>query len=166
MMKKKCVLFFILTMFCLSCMTACGSEDKFNFKLNFGLGGGIGCIDTYNNTFTKDMIPNGTEIIDFNIPDDKMKEFYEAFLEYEIYDLPEDISIEPSVSPAYTYILTYTYNKQTKTIIYNNVYFGVGMNTGSSEKHDQFVKFANKIRDYVYNTEEYLNMPPAEGGYD
>ena len=148
-------------------ISACSDNDEdlfqsFNFSLRFGYGGGINCIDTYNSTFTKDLIP-GTETIQFIIPDDKLQEFYEAFLEYQIHNLPENISGEDRTKPAFTYIFTYTYGKRKKTIICENVdsirYF--------SEKDTQknFVSFADMIRDYIFATEEYENMTPVNGGY-
>ncbi|MCL2159776.1 MAG: hypothetical protein FWH48_10245 [Oscillospiraceae bacterium] len=136
--------------------------DGFDFSLGFGYGGGKNCIDTYNGTFTKDLIP-GTKTIELIVPEDKMREIYELFLDYKIYDLPQNIRGENRVMPDFTYIFTYTYKKSTKTIVCENVdsirYFG--------EKGEQknFISFADMIRDYVFNTEEYENMPPANGGY-
>ena len=150
-------------------LTACSGNDKigeknfynFKFTLNFGAAGGINCIDTYNSKFTKDLIQNGTETIDFIIPEDKMREIYEAFLEYNIAELPDDVSRNDTyISPKYTYIFTYTWGNETRTIMCDAVY-----TYKAPDAHIRFVNFADMIREYICGTEEYKNMPPAEGGY-
>ena len=135
---------------------------SFNFSLNFGYGGGVNCVDTYNGTFTKDLIP-GTETIPFVIPEDKMREFYETFLQYNIQDLPDDISGEDRVTPAFTYVLAYTYGKNKKTVICQNV--DSIRYSGAENTQKNFVAFADMIRDYIFNTDEYKNMPLPNGGY-
>lgn len=157
-------IFFIIILL----MTACSDSykknekniDNFSFTLNFGCAGGINCVDTYNGTFTKDLIRNGTETIEFIIPDDKMREIYEAFLEYNISELPDDVSRESTMSPEFTYIFSYTWGKEMRTIICNAVYF-----YKAPDMHKRLVQFADMITEYIYSTEEYLNMSPAEGFY-
>jgi len=133
--------------------------DNFKFTLNFGCDDGINCIDIYNNKFTKDLIP-GTETIDFIIPEDKMREIYEAFLEYDIAGLPDDVSGVDSMRPKYTYVLKYTWGNETRTIICDAV------NTyKAADTHLRLAKFADMITEYIYSTDEYQNMSPAKGGY-
>lgn len=147
--------------------------DDFNFKINFGTYG-KNCIDTYNSTFTKDLVAAGTETIDFVIPTDEMRKIYEAFIEYKIHELPDDINSEIEIimgkdytewEPAANYILTYTYNNVKRTISCNDggPWYA---DSGPPETRNNLVKFVEIVSEYIYNTEEYQKMPPFEGGYE
>ena len=166
-MKTKKIIFIICIIFVLLFLSACSDSgvnleknfDNFNFTLNFGCDDGINCIDTYNGKFTKDLIL-GTETIDFIIPEDKMREIYDAFIKYNIAELPNDVSGVDAMRPKYVYILKYTWGNETRTIICDPV------NTQKApETHIRLVKFADMITEYIYGTEEYQNMSPANGGY-
>jgi len=166
-MIKKLTSVIIILIFTSLCISACSENDeklfrRFNFSLNFGYGLSVNCVDTYNDTFTKDLI-RGTETIKFIIPEDKMREIYETFLEYEIYDLPENISGGACIEPTYAYIFTYTYGKSKKTITCSDVDTS-GYFSGKATS-ENFVSFAHMIRDYIYDTEEYKNMSPVNGYY-
>ena len=154
------------------CICACSGKneknaDNFNFKLNFGVAGGKNCIDTYNGTFTKDLIDNGTETIEFTIPNDKMQEIYKAFLEYNIFALPNDVSGKPIMRPEYTFIFSYTWGDETRTIVCDEADLNViwAEDNRIPDTHKRMVKFAYIIVEYIYGTEEYQKMPLSEGGY-
>jgi hypothetical protein len=144
----------------------------FNFSVDFGIYGRNN-IDTYDNKFTKDLVTDGTETIDFIIPEDKMREIYDAFIEYKIYELPEDINakvprafigdIRMHVHPADAYAVTYTCNGITGTVRSDGG--GPWEAEGPPDTHKRLADFIKIISDYIYSTEEYENMPPAGGGY-
>jgi hypothetical protein len=148
--------------------------DDFDFTLGYGLLSKDN-IDTYDDTLTKDLVMDGTETIPFVIPKDKIQELYAAFREYEISELPDDLNAyamsigeKPSAvvgggGLASEFILTYTCNHETRTIIYNG---GEKWDTaGPPETHERFLGFFEVVSEYVHGTEEYQNMSPANGGY-
>lgn len=149
------------------------TSDDFNFSINFGTYG-KNCIDTYNSTFTKDLVSDGTETIDFVIPADKMQEFYMAFEEYKISELPDDINIaaKSSMGKSQTmiasfnrnYSITYTYKEKTRTIRCNDSGPWDAEN-GPPDTRNRLVDFVSLIEEYIYSTEEYQNMSPSVGGY-
>jgi len=161
------------------CMTLAGctrpntDNHTFDFKIDFGIMG-RNCIDTYNNTFTKDLVVAGQETIDFVIPDDKMQEFREAFVKYKIDKLPGDINAEIEIiegetymetTPASSYTLTYTYNNETRTIVCHEG----GPWLADSAPPDtciRLVAFVDTISAYIFSTDAYKQMSPSEGGYD
>ncbi|MDR1184778.1 MAG: hypothetical protein LBK67_08280 [Coriobacteriales bacterium] len=165
-------------------MTSTGSEgtaddvlvdhmpDDFDFVLDYGVLS-KNSIDTYNDTFTKDLVTNGTETISFAIPVDKMQELYAAFREYEISELPDDLNAyaalfieEESMStvlPASQFVLTYTCDNEIRTITYD-----AGTRWTTEDPLDPWTRlfgFVEVVCEYIYGTEEYQNMSPAEGGY-
>jgi hypothetical protein len=145
----------------------------FNFLIDYGICGN-NRIDTYSGTFTKDLIIAGTETIDFTIPADKMREIYHAFAEYEVSGLPDDINSEIDLNiagrsytthePYAVYALTYTCNEETRTIVCNDggPWYA---DSGPPDTRGRLVAFVTYITEYIYSTEDYKNMSPAEGGY-
>jgi len=146
--------------------------DDFNFAIDFGIMGKNN-IDTYSSTLTKDIIIAGRETIPFTIPADKMQEIYEAFAEYQIPGLPADINAFALSSmgdrttcrtPASTYTLTYTCNGATRTIVCDDG-GPWDADAGPPDARDRLVALVESVAEYIYGTEEYQKMPPAEGGY-
>ena len=175
MINMKKLVFLLICFICI--MTSCHNANKtettegFNFVLNFGING-RNVIDTYKGTFTKNLISAGTEKIDFIIPEDKMDEIYKLFEELEIYDLPNDINAHAEETmkgflrtrtSSEKYILRYTLNGETKTIVCDD---GGPWTVGRlPDTRNRLVKFATFIFEYIYDTDVYKNMQPAEDGY-
>jgi len=145
----------------------------FNFTLKFGYAG-KNVIDTYQGTFTKDLIINGTETIPFVIPEEKMKEIYASFVANSIIDLPGDINTAAEIpieaitvwtTPADSYSLIYTCKGVTQTILCEDG-GPWDADTGPPEVYHRLKGFISFVREYIYSTEDYQNMSPAEGGYD
>ncbi|MDP4179565.1 MAG: hypothetical protein Q8942_00550 [Bacillota bacterium] len=139
--------------------------DDFNFKLNFNTYG-KDQIDTYKGTFTKDLVIDGTKTIDFKIPDSVKKDIYKMMMDIDIMSFPNSLKVEGmSVTPSFDYKLTVTINGKTKTIVWNEGFY-TDMNTNLPKDNVNFLKLVKHISDYIHSTEEYKNMPQANGGYD
>jgi len=170
---KKIILCLTIILFLTACSKPIPEKnvENFTFSLEFGSGPiPLNCIDTYEGTFTKDLINFSneheyrTQTIEFNIPDEKMQEIYDLFLEKEIYDLPDDVSGESFIRPSSHIIFKYTWGDETRTIICNNAYLTF-TDRRVSETHSRLVHFAFFITEYIYSTEEYQNMKPTIDGY-
>ncbi|MCL2678473.1 MAG: hypothetical protein FWE85_05415 [Clostridiales bacterium] len=142
--------------------------DDFAFKIDFGLGG-KNSLDTYENTFTKDLLSAGTATISFVIPAEKMLEIYDAFLEFEIHQLPEDINAAAELGDTIEtfihkndYSLTYTLKGKTRTVVCNDE-GPWDHKKGPPASYKNLVDFIEFITEYIYSTDDYQNMPPAEG---
>jgi hypothetical protein len=176
---RKALFFFLALPILITTLASCRIESgsplteqmpsDFNFSISFGIGR-KNKIDTYEGTFTKDLIIDGTETISFLIQADKMREMYEAFIELEIYKLPDDINADTPIgdtalhiTPDAQYSLTYTLNSETKTVSCDDG--GPWNADGLPETRDRLVEFIDFVSEYIYGTEEYKNMKPAEGGY-
>jgi len=147
----------------------------FSFSIDYGILGRNN-INTKRHTFTKDLVTAGSKTISFVIPDDKMREVYDAFREYQISDLPANINAEAQSlfrenatvtiqEPANRCSITYTCNKQTRTIVCDDGGPWDAL-SGPPNSRNSLVAFVSLITDYIYSTEAYQKMPPAVGGYE
>ena len=141
------------------------NSDDFNFKLNFNTNG-KDQIDTYKGTFTKDLVMDGTKTIEFKIPDNIKNDICNLMVDIDIMSFPETLKVEGmGVTPSCDYKLTVTIKGKTKTIVWNEGFY-TDMTTNLPKDNVNFLKLVKHISDYIYSTDEYKNMPKANGGYD
>ena len=93
------------------------TPEDFNFCLNFSTFG-LYQIDTYNETFTKDLALGGTKTISFELPDDVKDEIYNLMMDIEILSYPKTLATSGSIPPC-NYKLKVTIEGKTKTIIWD-----------------------------------------------
>ena len=141
----------------------------FDFILTYGYGG-TNVLDTYSDTFTKDLIRIGTATIDFALPDETKREIYASLLENGVYEMPELLinetrngKYEMVSSPSYKMLFTYTANGVTRSVNWPQ-----GRDKPHQDMPDQnnsFTRFVIGVAKYMEKTEEYAAMPQAEGAY-
>lgn len=137
----------------------------FNFCLNFNTYG-KNQIDTYKGTFTKDLVLDGTKTIDFEIPDHAKKDIYKVMMDIGVMSFPDELKVRGMVvTPSCDYKLTVTMNGKTKEIIWKEGFF-TSMTENLPQENVKFLSLVKFISDYIYSTDEYKNMPKANGGYD
>ncbi|TYQ18125.1 UNVERIFIED_CONTAM: hypothetical protein Cloal_0533 [Acetivibrio alkalicellulosi] len=139
--------------------------DDFNFQLNFNTYG-KDQINTYKGTFTKDLVMDGTKTIEFKIPDNVKNDIYNLMMDIDIMSFPDTLKVEGmAVTPSCDYKLTVTIRGKTKVIVWNEGFY-TDMTTNLPKANVNFLKLVKHISDYIYSTDEYKNMPKANGGYD
>lgn len=139
--------------------------DDFGFCLNFNTFG-RDQIDTYNETFTKDLVMGRTKTISFKLPDDVKDEIYSLMMDMKILSYPETLTTSGmSAIPPCDYKLKVTIEGKTKTIIWDGGLYP--SNTDDiPQKYADFLKLVEFISSYIHSTDEYKGMPPVEGGYE
>ncbi|HEY9061756.1 MAG TPA: hypothetical protein VIO64_14780 [Pseudobacteroides sp.] len=139
--------------------------DKFNFKLNFNTNGKYQ-IDTYKGTFTKDLVKDGTKTIEFKLPDNIKKSIYDLMRDIDIMSFPTKLDLEGTgIMPSCDYKLTVTIGSKSRTIEWSNGLYPEVNNIDLSIHNKNFLKLVKYISDYIYSTDEYKNMPEANGAY-
>jgi len=150
-----------------------GMPDDFAFSASYGYLG-RNSVDTYNNTFTKDLVEAGTETIDFDIPVETMRSIFDMFVAQSISEIPDDINAQALATmgdlrshthPADLYTLTYTYNGETRTVVCDDE-GPWDANEGPPASRDRLAAFIGFVTEYVYGTDEYKNMSPVAGAYE
>lgn len=141
------------------------NTDGFNFKLNFNTYG-KDQINTYNKTFTKDLVLNGSQTIDFEFSTEVKQQILELMTKMNIMSCPDDLKVEGmGITPPCHYKLTVTIKGETKTIIWDEGFYS-GMTENLPRDNVNFLKLVEFVSNNIYSMEEYKNMPEANGGYD
>jgi hypothetical protein len=176
-MLKKIFLIFALVLIVslLSCSEEVeeAKESKFNFTLEFG-SQFFYFVDTYNGTFGIPERSSAEPITaEFIISEEKMQEIYELFLQYEIYNLPDDVSDYSynRIRPVNYEAFTYTYKNETRTITCNGVNWHLltykydpdtmpypMLEASEYTPHTRFQVFSTMIREYIKHREEFEKL--------
>lgn len=120
------------------------------------------CKGTIKNTYWHEE-GNSDAIADFAFSAHEMQMIYNAFLQYDIARMPQEIDRGKdymAIPPSY-YEITYTLNGETKTVS-----CGVGAvvdQAGISKDNNNFMKFVTVVQSYVQDSKAYAGLP--EGPY-
>jgi hypothetical protein len=140
--------------------------DEFEFKLTFNTFG-KDVIDTYNNTYTKDLVLDGTKTIFFEIPFETKKEIYYLLKEVNISEFPENIDLPDFyTSPECTYHLSAVIDGKSISVNWENGLYSYDGKIQLPDLNIRFLRVIEYVSAYIYSTEEYRKMPEAKGGYD
>lgn len=161
-MKKLCAVFFavLLAVTLVSCAAAVPEQmpDDFNFvfTVNFTEA------DTYNGTLKNTYYyDEGDEnaAVEFALTDAQMQEIYDAFRQYKVASLPEEIDPDKeymSIPPSW-YEFSYTCNGEEGSV---SCHTGAAADqVGISRQNNDFVKFVDAIVPYLYDTEAFERLP-------
>jgi hypothetical protein len=86
-------------------------------------------------------------------------------MDIDIMSFPDTLKVEGmSVTPSCDYNLTVTIKGKTKTIVWNDGFI-TSMTEDLPKDNVDFLNLVKDISDYIYSTEEYKNMPKANGFY-
>ena len=180
-MKKIISVFIILGI--LSFLTGCSSfgndtnaeseidYSKFNFKFKYGVNA-KNAIDTFNNTYTKDLVLDGTTTIDFTLTDEEKKSIVDNMFELDVFNYPTEFKKYFDVTPMSTFILELEYKGERKTLSWTSENIPhKKINATKYVKNDEtkhiigLVKLSEKIKDIIHNKSEYKELPESQGGY-
>ena len=163
-------LFFGLTG-CDNIPTAKGAADDtlqksdFNFIFKYGVTG-RNTLDTFQGTFTKDMVMDAAITIKLTLSGVEMDSIYQKMSEIDFFNSPDKFSVDvpegeikTEVTPYSTYFFRVTYGAKTKELLWHDKL------TNSDEKADKLKELINLIRSIIESKEEYKQLPEAKSGY-
>lgn len=135
--------------------------DDFDFRLSFGTYENQ-LVDTFQNLVVKDLVLDGTVEANIPLPDEKMEAIYQEMKELQIMDaldLEEPTEFECHTEPPSSSSWTIHMNGETKSFAY-----------GSFCEYPEDVRKLLKLQEYideaVRGTEEYQQLPDANGFYE
>jgi hypothetical protein len=159
--KNVVALVFLSFLLIIGCSDTMQQEDSqyprdFNFVFNYGVQN-KNQLDTFNNTYTKDLIQNGTKKIRFRLTEEEKEIIYKKMNEIDLFSYPkynEGMTFEPTSG----FHFVVQHNGEKQTIAWNG---GIRENP-TDQKFGSLVRLVIEI---IESHKEYKALPQAEGGY-
>ena len=162
---KQRLAFAVLLALQLSCAdTGTGPADRrFNLLVQYGIGA-RNELNTFNNTFTKDLILDGTATIALVLSQADFDTIEACFQSIDVFSYPDTFVVQHSdtigyVTPFPTYILRLKVDSREKNLVWSDSILS------SDERAVKLRKAFELIRTIVGATPEYQRLPPSRGGY-
>ncbi|WP_051314882.1 hypothetical protein [Alteribacter aurantiacus] len=160
---KRMVFAVILVLVFVSCSnetSALPSEmpDDFDFSLHFGYGSNNE-LNTFEDTFTKDLIENGQETTDMILTDAEKSIIYEKMRDANVLDVADHTQGSPCMDPHPTYDLTLQARGETYSQVWDT-----SCTSRHTERWETFMDFL--YQEIIEPKPEYQKLPKAVGGYD
>lgn len=136
--------------------------DDFQFRLTYGFGEPpVNEINTFDQTFTKDLVQAGTETISFEWTDEQISIFYDQFRDNHVFQLPSES--ESANAPC-----TVPYRRYNLFFVAQGKEYRVNWDSEcSTDAIDQWEQFVEDVYENMLNpSEAYRLLPDAVGGYD
>lgn len=178
MLMKKIVygLIFVCLLTILGCsnisqqVSTDNKKNEFNFILQYGILA-RNKIDTFNGTYTKDLISAGTKTIKLRLNDTELSEIEEQMKQIGILDYPEKFVPENSriVTPNVTYHLKINIDGRTKEIHWEDYNCFDIDGIAKPVEPVEATKLRNVMKNIITiieQKEEYKKLPQPVGGYD
>jgi hypothetical protein len=164
---KKVIL--ILLSSVLLVFAGCAGDDtqevEFNLIFRYGVTG-ANVLDTFQGTFTKDMISEAPITIDFSLTAEEMESIYQKMLEIDFFDYPDEFEVAVPegelarmVLPYSSYYFKIQHSSGIKELTWEDKI------TNTDEKADRLKELIHLIRDIIELKPEYQVLPEPSGGY-
>ncbi len=133
--------------------------NNFDFKIGFDVDA-KNVIDTFNDTFTKDLVP-GSAITNLVFTEEEMKSIYEEMKKIDILTYSDTFDPEGNIriTPYCTYNIKVQIDGRIKEIYWKDE------NISEVPEAIALRNLIVHIRDIIYSKDEYKKMPEVNGGY-
>ncbi len=132
-------------------------EDN-GFIFKYGVGA-KNVLNTFDGSFTKDLISNGTITVPLKLTVQELSTVCDQLKAINIMNYPDTFD-EGYTIPHITYDLTIRIDGKTKRITWDDG------GLSKSKEAQRLKELINSTRKMVENKEEYKKLPPATGFYD
>ena len=141
--------------------------DESNLNLIFKYGvGARNELDTFQGTYTKDMILDPSITVNLSLSNDEVDGIYQKMIEIGFFDYPEEFSVyvPPGesigmVTPHSSYYFKVEYDSKVKELWWNDEI------VNRDEKAERLRELIRLIIDIIESKEEYKKLPSPRGGY-
>ncbi|GAE26937.1 hypothetical membrane protein [Halalkalibacter wakoensis JCM 9140] len=161
-MQRLC--FFLLMLWILSACTSTNNvlpEEKpndFAFSLKYGVTA-ANELNTYENTYTKDLVVAGTATTDLILSNEEVQVIYEKFRNANVVELPEEKGGSTCMEPHNRYELFMTVAGEEYHLKWDT-----SCESSAFNHWEETMNYIN--REMIYPKEEYQSLPEPTGGYD
>ena len=137
----------------------------FNLVFKYGITA-RNTLDTYEGTYTKDMIMDPSITIELRLSREDMDKIYQKMLQIDFFSYPDTfaIAVTPGesvseVTPYSTYFFKVTYASHTRELLWHDKI------VRKDEKAERLKELIDLIRGIIESKEEYKKLPEPRGGY-
>ncbi len=155
----------VLALFAASCSDSGTSPQSrdFNLKLSYGINA-RNVLNTFDNTYTKDLIMDGTTTVSFALSDSELDRVSSKMLEISFFSYPDTFSVITrdtvvALFPHSTYIF-HVVNKSTV----KDVYWSDSIVSPDS-RAVKLRELITLIENIIQSNPKYSQLPPAKGAY-
>jgi hypothetical protein len=150
-------------------IVGCGERESqisgFDLEFKYGITA-RNVLDTFEGTYTKDMVADPPITIDFALSEEEKEEIYQKMAEIDFFDYPDEFSVEISPDAVVTMVIPYS-----------SYYFRVACDSqikelrwdddikNPDEQADRLRELIMLIRDIVESKEEYRALPTPTSAY-
>jgi len=129
----------------------------FNFIFKYGVGA-KNELNTFNQTFTKDMIIDPSITTKFNLTEKELSDVYRKIVDLGIFKKDwKFLEKNMSITPCSSYYLKIQINSEQRELSFDNCH---------GELSGKLQKFKDYIIKIIEAKEEYKKLPTPTGGYD
>ncbi len=128
----------------------------FNLVLNYGVGA-KNELNTFDNTYTKDLVMDPSVTVDFKLTDDELYNIYKKMIDLGVLEITDTAEEGMFVTPCSSYYLKVQQNSVQKEMSWDNC---------SGRIDDRLQEFTDYVVSIIESKEEYQELPDATGGYD
>lgn len=155
-----------MSVFSFSCHTQQSTASNFNLLFKYGVALN-NKLDTFNNTYTKDMIMAPSITADLALTNQEKQKIYDKMIEIDFFNYPDKfaITVPPGqivgmVTPSSSYYFHVEYDSKKKDLSWDDNI------TNNDTKADKLRELIRLIQDIVEAKDEYKRLPPPSGGYE
>ena len=141
--------------------------SDFNLLFKYGYGSiNKNVLNTFNGTYTWDMVVDPSITIDFNLSDEDMDRIYQKMVEIDFFCYPDEFAIPlpengivSAETPYQGYYFRVEFDNNVKVLQWEDEI------KNWNEDADKLRGLIRLIRSIIESKEEYQNLPPPRGGY-
>ncbi|MBM7095132.1 hypothetical protein JSY36_05110 [Bacillus sp. H-16] len=148
-------------------LAACSNEtsalpgempEDFDFSLRFGIGS-ANELNTFEDTYTKDLIEDGRETTVMVLTEEEMALIYEEMRDANVLDMSGNAGGAACSDPHNSYHLSLQADDETYSDVWDT-----SCETRHTKKWESFMAFL--LTEIIHPKPEYQELPEARGGYD
>lgn len=129
--------------------------EDFNLVFKYGVGA-KNELDTFDGTYTKDLVMDPPVTVDFKLSDDELTGIYEKMTDLEVFEITDTAEEGMFITPCSSYYLKVQQNSVQKELSWDNC---------SGEIDSKLQEFTNYVISIIESKDEYKELPDATGGY-
>ena len=137
--------------------------NEFKLKFSYGVGS-KNVLNTFEDTYTKDLIADGTITIPFHLTEDELRQIYDKMCEIGFFDYPDTFKDKNSdstaeIDPFYSYIFKVRHGNSEKHLHWDNRCLDI------DPRLEKLRELIDLIKEIIETRMEYKRLPESRGGY-